>query len=84
MDGPMDGWWIVANTDDGEVYEGWFKDQIDNTVIIEIEPGKRHGISWHEVTILNAYRTKPEDDRCPHGVWVGERCFECERTPSPI
>lgn len=60
MDGPLDGWWIVAHTDDGEVYEGWFKDQIGDTVIIELESSKiRHGIHWTWVQKLEAYRTRP-------------------------
>lgn len=59
MDGPLDGWWIVAHTEDGD-YEGWFKDQIGATVIIELEPSKfRFGIEWRTVKTLDAYRTRP-------------------------
>lgn len=61
MDGPMDGWWIIAHMDDDEVYEGWFKDQIGDTVIVEFEPSKiRFGIAWSSVQRLDAYRTRPE------------------------
>lgn len=56
----MDGWWIVAHVEDDQDYEGWFKDQIGNTIIIEVEPSKiRLGIDWAEVTKLEAYRDRP-------------------------
>lgn len=61
MEGPpVDGWWVVVHTEEDGDYEGWFKDQIGNTIIIEVEPSKiRLGIEWKVVTKLEAYRTRP-------------------------
>jgi hypothetical protein len=61
MEGPpIVDWWIVIYTDDAELYEGWFKDQIGDTVIFQVEPSKiRLGVPWRHIEKLEAHRERP-------------------------
>jgi len=55
----LKGWWIVVDVPGDQVYEGKLIDELGGTMILEVEPSKRHGIAMSTIKKIDAYRERP-------------------------
>jgi hypothetical protein len=55
----LKGWWVVVDVSGEQTYEGKLVDEIGNTMILEISPNTRHGISMDGISKIDAYRERP-------------------------
>jgi len=56
----LKGWWIVVDVPGDQVYEGWLRDELGGTMILEVEPSKIHlGVRMSTIQKIDAYRERP-------------------------